>query len=139
MKIKTTLRPTESEISEIKTRFNDYLHSKFPRLPDESNDLIFSITIRNDLDQLLGGILGNIYWNGLEIDTLWVTEGQRFQGLGKKLIGKAEKLAKNNGAVVSFLKTVEAKDFYTKQGYEVFGILEDRPIGTLLYYMKKRI
>ena len=75
----------------------------------------------------------------MEIDTLWVLEGQRLKGIGKKLVKKAEKLAKENGAVISFLKTVEAKDFYEKQGYEVFGILEDRPIGTLLYHMKKRI
>ncbi len=44
-----------------------------------------------------------------------------------------------NGAVISFLKTVEAKDFYQKLGYEVYGVLEDRPIGTSLYHMKKRL
>ncbi len=43
------------------------------------------------------------------------------------------------GAVISFLKTVEATGFYEKYDYQVFGILEDRPIGTLLYHMKKQL
>jgi hypothetical protein len=52
---------------------------------------------------------------------------------------EAEKYAKGNGAVVSFLKTVDAKEFYEKNGYQVYGLLEDRPIGTVLYHMKKRL
>jgi len=33
----------------------------------------------------------------------------------------------------------QAKDFYTKQGYEVFGILDNCPEGHKRYYMKKNI
>ena len=139
MNILTTLHPSGQELSEIKTRFNEYAKSRFPGLPDEANDLLFTITVKDDSGELLAGIIGNIYWNGLEIDTLWVMESQRRKGIGKKLIREAEELAKKHGAVVAFLKTVEAKKFYAKQGYEIFGILEDRPIGTLLYHMKKRI
>ena len=49
------------------------------------------------------------------------------------------KYARENGAVVSFLRTVDAKEFYEKFGYQVYGQLEDRPIGTVLYHMKKRL
>ena len=84
-------------------------------------------------------MLANCYWNGLEIDTLWVSESLRGNGIGSKLVNQAEQFAIENGAVISFLKTVNAKKFYEKLGYEVYGILEDRPIGTLLYHMKKRL
>ncbi|WP_456271342.1 GNAT family N-acetyltransferase [Bacillus sp. AK031] len=32
----------------------------------------------------------------------------------------------------------QAPDFYKKQGYEVFGILEDFPKGSRQYYLQKR-
>ena len=31
----------------------------------------------------------------------------------------------------------QAKDFYIKHGYEVFGVLDDCPKGHKRYYMKK--
>jgi hypothetical protein len=31
----------------------------------------------------------------------------------------------------------QAKDFYVKHGYEVFGVLEDCPEGHVRYFMKK--
>jgi hypothetical protein len=31
----------------------------------------------------------------------------------------------------------QAKDFYLKQGYEIFGVLKDCPSGHKRYYMKK--
>ncbi|WP_245584208.1 GNAT family N-acetyltransferase [Saccharospirillum impatiens] len=83
--------------------------------------------------------MANAYWDGLEIDTLWVDQNHRGTGLGSNLLRKAERYGMEQGAVISFLKTVEATGFYEKYDYQVFGILEDRPIGTLLYHMKKQL
>ena len=80
-----------------------------------------------------------MYWNGLEIDILWVDAEYRGLGIGAHLLVEAEKFARDNGAVIAFFKTVEARGFYEKQGYQVYGILEDRPIGSMLYHMKKRL
>lgn len=55
------------------------------------------------------------------------------------LLEKAEAIGASNGAVVAFLKTVDAKQFYERHGYEVYGVLENRPIGTHLYHLKKRL
>lgn len=33
----------------------------------------------------------------------------------------------------------QAKNFYIKQGYEIFGILDNCPEGHKRYYMKKNI
>ncbi|MCH8530161.1 MAG: GNAT family N-acetyltransferase [Saccharospirillum sp.] len=63
----------------------------------------------------------------------------RGTGPGAKLLNKAERYGKEQGAVISFLKTEKAKGFYEKNGYQVFGVLEDRPIGSFLYHMKKRL
>jgi GNAT superfamily N-acetyltransferase len=107
-------------------------------LPDESEDRRFLFSAHEELE-FVGGISGSVYWDGLEIDTLWVAENYRGRGLGIRLLTEAEKYAREFGAVISFLKTVDAKEFYQKYGYQVYGQLEDRPIGTVLYHMKKRL
>lgn len=131
--------PSSEQIKELSNEFLSFSISKLPDLPPESEDKVFMINARSESGELQGGILANCYWNGLEIDTLWVSGEQRGKGLGSELLAKAEKFGVENGAVVSYLKTMEAKVFYEKAGYEVYGVLEDRPIGTLLYHMKKRL
>lgn len=130
--------PTSIEKSELKQKFHAFVNSRM-HLPDESEDKIFLIHLRNDDGNLMAGILANAYWDGLEIDILWVNEKHQNKGLGKRLLSRAEQYGKEQGAVIAFLKTVEAKGFYEKQGYQVFGVLEDRPKGSLLYHMKKRL
>lgn len=130
--------PTEKESFELSQKFQEFINSKTP-LPDESEDKKFIINVRDSDNGLIAGILANAYWDGLEIDILWVDKSHRGTGLGAELLGKAEQYGKEQGAVISFLKTVEAKGFYEKYGYQVFGVLEDRPIGSFLYHMKKRL
>ena len=113
--------------------------SVLPDLPDEAEDIPFYAFARDDEGRVIGGIKSNIYWNGIEIDILWVDAEQRGRGIARRLLGEAERAAVENGAVVAYLKTVMAREFYEKLGYSVYGVLEDRPIGTLLYHMKKRL
>ena len=138
MEIKKVLSPSETELTKLNSKFWDFVSSKSPGLLAESEDKKFLFSATEEA-KFVGGISGNVYWNGLEIDTLWVEDCHRRNGVGVSLLMEAEKYAIGNGAVVSFLKTVDAKEFYEKHGYQVYGILEDRPIGTVLYHMKKRL
>ncbi|WP_088889242.1 GNAT family N-acetyltransferase [Leptolyngbya ohadii] len=131
--------PLQEELSELTSRFEAFMRQKIPNLPPQSEDKIFMVKAINRSGCLVGGVLANCYWNGLEIDTLWVEDSERGKGLGSSLVKQAEAFGFENGAVVSFLKTVEAKGFYERLGYEVYGVLEDRPIGTVIYHMKKRL
>lgn len=138
MEITKVLSPSESDLAKLNSKFWDFVSSKLPNLPAESEDKKFLFSAVEESD-FIGGISGNVYWNGLEINTIWVEDRYRGKGVGYSLLMEAEKYAKGNGAVVSFLKTVDAKEFYEKNGYQVYGLLEDRPIGTVLYHMKKRL
>lgn len=138
LKIEKLLSPTESDLTQLNSEFWKFVTTKMPGLSHESEDKKFLFSVF-DVSKFIGGISGNVYWNGLEIDTLWVDENYRGLGVGKRLLSEAEKYAIENEAIVSFLKTVDAQEFYRKFGYEVYGVLEDRPIGTDLYHMKKRI
>ena len=131
--------PSKEQINELTDQFNQYVSSVWPDVPPESEDQIILYRVHNNQGEYVAGLLANCYWNGLEIDTLWVSEPLRGNGIGSKLVHQAEQFAIEHGAVIAFLKTVNAKLFYEKLGYKVYGILEDRPIGTLLYHMKKRL
>jgi GNAT superfamily N-acetyltransferase len=80
-------------------------------------------------------------WHILYISILFVDKKYRRDKLGSYLLEKVEIEAKKMGARLVHLDTFDfqAKDFYTKHGYEVFGILEDCPVGHKRYYMKKRL
>jgi ribosomal protein S18 acetylase RimI-like enzyme len=139
MKFELLESPSPEQLSELTSHFEAFMRQKIPNLPPQSEDKIFMVRVVDHSECLVGGVLANCYWNGLEIDTLWVEDSARGKGLGSSLVNQAESFGIENGAVVSFLKTVEAKGFYEKLGYEVYGVLEDRPIGTVIYHMKKRL
>ena len=88
-----------------------------------------------------GMIIAVYCWNVAYIDTLWVDSEYRGKGLGAELLAEVEKTAKAKGCYLIHLDTFDfqAKEFYEKQGYEVFGVLDDCPKGHCRYYLKKSI
>lgn len=138
MEIRQTIAPDRRDLALLEKAFADYAATRIPDLPDESEDEAFLFSAYAQR-QFIGGISGKVYWDGLEIDLLWVDANHRGRGYGKQLVAAAEAFARDRGAVIAFLKTVEATDFYRHLGYSVYGTLEDRPVGTLLYHLKKRL
>lgn len=98
--------------------------------------------ITDDKGKIIAGCVARIYcWNVAYIDTLWVDEKYRGTGLGTKLLAEVEKTAKDKGCYLIHLDTFDfqAKEFYERQGYKVFGVLEDCPKEHCRYYLKKTI
>ena len=90
--------------------------------------------------EIIAGINTLIYgWKILYIGVLFVNENHRGKKLGCQLLQYAENEASTLGAVLSHLDTFDfqAKDFYLKQGYEIFGTLENCPPNHNRYYLKK--
>lgn len=139
MEIQQINKPTKTDTAPLHNAFEKFALQSNPQLVPESQDKPIFLKIEDDQGNLLAGLYGNCYWNGLEIDTLWVDEPLRGQGIGKRLVDQAEQYARRQGAVVSYLKTFDAKHFYEQLGYQVYGELKDRPIGTVLYHMQKRL
>jgi GNAT superfamily N-acetyltransferase len=91
----------------------------------------------------MGGVCGYLVMNNvLKIDVLYVKQEYRHQQLGKQLVEKIEAEAKAQGAYLSKLETYDfqALEFYKKQGYDVYGVLEDCPApGHQRYSLKKNL
>ena len=103
---------------------------------------IFKRYVIKDNNEVIAGINAVIYhWGMLYIDELFVSEAYRHKKLGTYLMNKVEHEAKANGATLSHLDTFDfqAKDFYLKQGYKVFGVLDDCPPGHKRYYLSKML
>ena len=91
---------------------------------------------------IIAGCIAKMYcWNIVYVDILWVDEQYRKHGLGTQLLNEIEKIAIEEKCRLIHLDTFDfqAKDFYIKQGYEVFGVLEDCPANHCRYYLKKKL
>jgi GNAT superfamily N-acetyltransferase len=91
--------------------------------------------------EIVGGALGEIYWDWFHLDLLWVKEGLRGRGHGLDLLMHVEDEARQRGAKNVFLDTFsfQAPDFYKQNGYQVFGELQDFPPGHQRYFLTKHL
>lgn len=91
---------------------------------------------------IIAGCLGEMYyWNIIHVDILWVDERFRRQGLGSRLLREIEVIARREHCTLIHLDTFDfqAKGFYLRHGFELFGVLEDCPPGHCRYYLKKTL
>lgn len=99
------------------------------------------LVVRDDDGTLAGGLLGGTYWGWLHVDILWVDDLLRGQGIGTQLMCMAEDEARARGCHSAHLDTMswQARDFYLKLGYAVWGQLDDLPTGHSRIYLKKSL
>jgi len=91
--------------------------------------------------EIVGGVLGEVYWEWFYLDLLWVKEELRGNGYGHQLLTLAEGEALNRGAKNAYLDTFsfQAPKFYYDHGYQVFGELPEFPPGHQRYFLKKQL
>ena len=117
----------------------DYNLSQVPATQEE-NFIDLSRKVLSEDGKILAGIIVRMYcWRCIYIDTVWIDESMRGEGLGTLLLEEVERVAKENGSHLIHLDTFDfqAKDFYLAHGYSVFGELEDCPKGHTRYFMSK--
>ena len=82
-------------------------------------------------------VLENIHIKALVVD-----KGYQKKGLGASLLAELEEKAAEAGVISITLstKSYQARDFYIKQGYEIYASLEDVPQkGVTKYHFIKRL
>jgi len=78
-------------------------------------------------------------WGWLFVEALWVGEALRGRGIGRALMAGAEDFARAKDCHSAWLDTFQAVGFYTRLGYERFGVLEDYPPGQSRHFLRKRL
>ena len=107
----------------------------------ENNFQRLCLALQASDQEIVGGVLGELYWEWFHLDLLWVKEELRGRGYGRQLLLRAEDEARQRGAKNVFLDTFsfQAPDFYKQYGYRVFGELPDYPPGHQRYFMTKQL
>jgi GNAT superfamily N-acetyltransferase len=141
MKTEFTIEPCEKEnIKKIVDGINEYNLSKVPPISNIWTRLEFIAKDENGIE--IGGILAGLgYWNGFEINILWVKEEYRKKGIGTQILKHAEKIAIEKGAKISMLDTFDfqAEKFYLKNGYKPIGEMKGFPKGHRRIYFSKEL
>ncbi|RDI45589.1 GNAT family N-acetyltransferase [Falsibacillus pallidus] len=112
-------------------------------LPEEVKSPVenVSFVVRDENEQIVGGVTGTMFWQHLHVDFLWVDELIREDGYGTKLMKEMEQWAREKKCRLMVVDTFsfQAPGFYRKLGFQEFGVVEDHPKGYKQYYFEKRL
>jgi GNAT superfamily N-acetyltransferase len=130
----------EKEVDYIQNQLREYNLQVAP----QKQEYIYKnvhLVLEDKNNQIYGGLIGKIYRACLFIDVLWVSESKRGFGYGRKLIEAAEIIAKKEACTFVHLDTFsfQAPDFYKKNGYEIYGVLDSYSDGIKRFYLKKEL
>jgi GNAT superfamily N-acetyltransferase len=91
--------------------------------------------------ETVGGLWAKTGWGYLYTDMLFIPETLRRLRLGSKLIAMAEEEAARRGCHGAWVDTYDfqARGFYEKLGYTVFGTLDGPPPIYPRYFLKKSL
>lgn len=94
-----------------------------------------------DTGEILGGLWGETMYSHLHVEVLFVPESLRRIGIGRRLMSQAEGEAIRRGCCGAWLDTFsfQARGFYERLGYTVFGTIADCPPGHSRFFLQKTL
>ncbi len=106
---------------------------------EEAESEPLNLYLEDEKGNLMAGLVAETFGNWLEIEYLFVKEELRGQGIGSKLLQRAESEAKKRNCRFAFVNTYQfqAPDFYLSHGYKEVFILQDYPYTGKRYYYQK--
>ena len=136
LSLEEVTQPAEDPFAALNAMLNEYnLGHVGP-----ANHVPLWLFARDPAGKVQGGVRGQTYWCWCTIDVLAVANPYRRQGIGSRLLAKAEEIARARGCVGIRLDTTsfQAPEFYTRRGYTEFGRIDGYPPGhTRLWFMKR--
>ena len=99
------------------------------------------LSARDAKGRIIGGLAGELYWNALYVELLWLKEGARKAGLGRRLMQEAERRARRAGKELIYLNTYsfQAPGFYRKLGFRRIGSILGYPRGETRIFLVKTL
>ncbi|MBU2426405.1 MAG: GNAT family N-acetyltransferase [Gammaproteobacteria bacterium] len=101
--------------------------------------LPLAVQMSNERGDIVAGAAGRTFGDWLLINTLWVSEELRGQGVGSQLLAAIEAAGQARGCSQSLLDTLnfQAMPFYQKHGYVTQWVQQNYPKTGCKYYMLK--
>jgi len=112
-----------------------------PPVPRGRNFRSLVLALRDAHGALCGGLLGETVWTWLSVGVIWIAPELRGAGHGARLLQSAEDIAVARGCTDARLDTFDwqARAFYERRGYAVYGQLEGFPVGHTQFHLRKAL
>jgi N-acetylglutamate synthase-like GNAT family acetyltransferase len=123
MHIDLDTHPSDADLESLQARLPDYI-----------------VTVIREEGEIVAGAYAYFDNNWLYVDNLSVTERLRGRGYGTLIMNALESHAAQHKATGVYLFTADfqARPFYERLGYQVFGEEHGRPPHHIIYYLSKR-
>lgn len=100
-----------------------------------------AVLVQDEGLRVLGGLWGSTAYGWLSLELFFIPPDLRGVGLGTEVMRRAEEEARDRGCHRAWLDTFgfQARGFYERLGYTVFGQLDRYPPGFSRYFMQKAL
>jgi len=128
--------PADADVEVLPNGLEAFNESRWPKHQPWKPLAVFV----RDSETIVAGLAGETYSGWLFIRYLWVSDGLRGKGIGRRLMAAGETRALERGSDSAWVDTFsfQALGFYLKLGYEVFGEL-DYPPDHKRFFLRKRL
>jgi GNAT superfamily N-acetyltransferase len=98
------------------------------------------LVLNDQAGELVGGLSAWTTLSNLIFDHIWIAEGFRKKGLGRRLLQEMEGIARENGCIASqaYCFSFLAPGFFEKMGYSVLGVSNGYPPPAEEFYLIKK-
>ncbi|MGW0533533.1 GNAT family N-acetyltransferase [Streptomyces sp. NPDC003032] len=137
---KERLAQLRSRLTEANTAASPELSALRGTAADQEVPL--ALWVLDEADGLAAGLAAHTWGGWLHVNHLWVDGCHRGAGLGSRLLGEAERVAREErGCGASRVETwdFQAPGFYRNRGYELVCVIPDYPEGVKEFTLTKRL
>lgn len=131
------MQPDEAEREAVLEALRRFTHDAVPQLDNQD----FAALVADASGQVVGGLIASSRWNGFHVEMIALPDTLRGMGIGTQLLNLAEQEARRRNCHHMFLDTYafQAKPFYERHGFEVFGEIEGPPPYYPRFFLKKNL
>ncbi len=131
-------RSSSEEAQTVRTNLIKF-NAQFIAEDLQQNYKEINLHIKDENDEIAGGINSVFCWNWIEVDILWVDDRFRGRGYGSRMLQEIERIAREKQCTFIKLNTFsfQAPVFYRKHGFQEITRIDDAPRGHQHYYFIK--
>ena len=136
MEIRLKLNPLGRDVAVVRNGLRAYNKQQTGSIKRQD----IALLLYDDADEAVGGLTATAVLDWLFVEWLHVPAELRGKRHGTELVAAAEAFAREEGLIGIWLDTFsfQARPFYERLGFVVFGTLHDHPVGGARYFMQKR-
>ncbi len=117
--------PTEDEMRVVYRGFHEFCVRNSGEEMDYPN-VSLSLALKDEEGRVVGGLTAFPTVRNMVLEAIWIDEGYRGKGHGRRLLLEAERIAKEAGcsAVSTHCLSFQSPEFFHKLGYTTYGSVD---------------